>query len=580
MAEEAMGAFEALSALNPRQQRKVMAILERVHHGQEVQAIAEAVQATETAADAAQQLEKVLTQLLESQPVMCVLDAVFSKNGQHKAVVCMPNGARLPLPIHPSVDLEALRKLRKWECVLVAQKEMLVVGVWADDDYLWTQAQGEVVEFRSYFRDRRDMAWVAPQGRNEEIVNLDRPLQEELLEPGASLVLHRGAPNWAIAALSKEKAQTKYRVPIDTIDTRLDDLAGLDPIAERLLEKILTRAVFPELRDEFALDPLHGLTLYSEKPGQGKTALVRALAGEMHDLGQSLGFDFDLWAVQPNELKSHWHGKDAGNVRELAAATHVRAALQDPKRRLVLWIYFDEVDSLGTRMGGDERVSSAQNDVVQALLPVLDGLVSHPAQKSGKVIVVFWGLTNRIDMLDPALRRPGRFGDLVLAMPDYSREDAESILAKYVRAKSIPFVLAGRPVVAPAEEDVRRHILQPALAQVFNASLMYYKTEGQTQNKVEVAAGKILSGASFRSAVNTAKERGAVRKLRGRGIPAVSCEDLTEALVEEALAAAKQLVADRPMLRRVLDVKGPILDAGLTPIEELQDHRYLRMHAG
>ena len=512
---------------------------------------------------------------------MCVLEAVLSKNGQPKAVVRMPNGSRLPLPIHPTVDLDALRKLRKWECVLVAQKEMLVVGLWADDDYLWTQAQGDVVEFRSYFRDRRDMAWVAPQGRNEEIVNLDRPLQEELLEVGTSLVLHRGAANWAIAALSKEKAQTKYRVPIDTIDTRLDDLAGLDPIAERLLEKILTRAVFPELRDEFALDPLRGLTLYSEKPGQGKTALVRALAGEMHDLGRSLVFDFDLWAVQPNELKSHWHGKDAANVRELAAAIHVRAAMQDPKRRLVLWVYFDEADSLGTRMGGDDRVvSSAQNDVVQALLPVLDGLVSHPAQKSGQVIVVFWGLTNRVDMLDPALRRPGRFGDLVVAMPDYSLEDAESILAKYVRAKSIPLMLDGRPVVSPAEEDVRRHILQPALAQVFDASVMYYKTEGQTQNKVEVAAGKILSGASFRNAVNSAKERGAVRTLRGRGVPAVSCEDLIDALIEEAVTTAKQLVADRPMLRRVLDLKGPILDAGLTPIEELQDHRYLRLHAG
>ena len=192
------------------------------------------------------------------------------------------------------------------------------------------------------------------------------------------------------------------------------------------------------------------------------------------------------------------------------------------------------------------------------------------------MVIVFWGLTNRLAMLDPALRRPGRFGDLVLGMPDYSRDDAESILYKYARRQSVPFCLNDQVVVSAAEGDVRRHILQPALARVFDAYVMHYTTEGQGQRRVEVAAGKILSGASFRNAINTAKERGAVRKLRRRGIPAISCEDLTDALIEESCGAAKQLVADRAMLRRVLEIKGPILDAGVLPLEELQEHRYLR----
>jgi len=581
MPEEPENAFHALAGLSPHEQRKLMVILERVHHGQEVQAVAELIQDLGAAADSAQRLEKILTGLLESQPMLCVLEKVVVKDDRPPmAVVRMANGLRVSLPVHPAVDLESLRNLRKWECVLVAQKEMLVVGVWADDDYLWSQAQGEVVEFRAYYQGRKDMAWVAPHGRSEEIINLDRPLRAQTLQPGMSVVLHRNAANWAIAVLSKEQAQSKYHVPIDSIETTLDDLAGLEPIAERLLEKILIRAVFPDLRNEFALDPLRGVILYSEKPGQGKTALVRALAREVEDMGQLAGFDFCLWAIQPNELKSKWHGQDANNVRNLAAAIRARCAAQDPARRLVLWIYFDECDSLGSRMGGDEQVlSSAQNDVVQALLPVLDGLTSDPAQRSGKAVIVFWGLTNRLSMLDPALRRPGRFGDLVLGMPDYSRDDAESILYKYARRQSVPFFLNDRVVVSPAEEDVRRHILQPALARIFDAPVMYYTTEDQGRRRVEVAAGKVLSGASFRNAINTAKERGAVRKLRGRGIPAVSCGDLTDALIEESCGAAKQLVADQAMFRRVLEIQGPIYDAGLLPIEELQEHRYLRLHA-
>ena len=263
----------------------------------------------------------------------------------------------------------------------------------------------------------------------------------------------------------------------------------------------------PSLRDEFALDPLRGVILYSEKPGQGKTALVKALAREVDDLGRTAGFDFCLWAIQPNELKSKWHAAGRQQRSRPGRRHPPRCAAQAPDRRLVLWIYFDEVDSLGSRMGGDEQVlSSAQNDVVQALLPVLDGLTSDPAQRSGKVVILFWGLTNRLAMLDPALRRPGRFGDLVLGMPDYSRDDAESILYKYARRQSVPFCLNDQVVVSAAEGDVRRHILQPALAQVFDAHVMHYTTEGQGQRRVEVAAGKILSGASFRNAINTAKE--------------------------------------------------------------------------
>ena len=117
------------------------------------------------AADSAGRLEKVLTDLLEFPPVLSVLEKVIvNGDGPAAAVVRMPNGPRVSLPIHPAVDIEALRNLRKWECVLVSQKEMLVVGTWADDDYLWSQAQGEVVEFRSYYAGRKDMAWVTPQG--------------------------------------------------------------------------------------------------------------------------------------------------------------------------------------------------------------------------------------------------------------------------------------------------------------------------------------------------------------------------------------------------------------------------------
>ena len=355
MPEDPETTFRSLAGLSPQERRKLMAVLERVHHGQEVQAIAEVIKDLAIAADSAQKLEKVLVGLLDSQPVLCVLETVVVKGDRPPMRSSAWPASRFPC--------RSTRRLTSRPCGNSASGN----ACWWRKKRCWWWACGPTTTISgprprersssSARTARTAKTWPGstPQGRNDQIVSLDRPLCEQALQPGMSLVLHRNAPNWAISLLSKEKAQSKYHVPIDSIDTTLDDLAGLEPIAERLLEKIFIRAVFPELRDEFALDPLRGVILYSEKPGQGKTALVKALAREVDDLGRTAGFDFCLWAIQPNELKSKWHGQDANNVRDLAAAIRARFAAQAPDRRLVLWIYFDEVDSLGSEWAATSK---------------------------------------------------------------------------------------------------------------------------------------------------------------------------------------------------------------------------------
>ncbi len=589
--ENSRDPFEPIAGLTRHEHRELMRIVQRIHRGEEVPAIAEllkdrgrAIQSVDEAREAAEKLEKMLTGLLQAQPMLCRLETLYEQaDGSVRAVVRPGSGPALPVAIHPSVDLDDLRNLKRWDYVLVAQKEMVVIGTWADDPFLWKEAQGDVVEFRGYYEGQRDMAWIAPQGRPESIVHLDASLceQDQELALGASLVLQRDAPHWAIAKLTKDVAQSRYKVPVETLNATLDDLAGLDDVAEQLLEKILIRAIFHELRESLDLDRLRGVLLHSKKPGQGKTALIRALAPDMYRLGRKRGFDFELWSVQPNELKSKWHGQDGQNVRDLDASVRARIAAQDPARQLVLWIYFDECDSLGSRTSTNHQVtSSAQNDVVQSLLPVLDGLQHDAQEEEGRACVLFWGLTNNLGGVDSALRRPGRFGDLVLEFPDYSIDAAEAILFKYARKASIPYSIDGEVLSGVSEEEIRRQVLQPALARVFDAPVMYYTVESHGQQRKEVTAGEVLSGASFRGAMNAAKERAAVRKLRGHGTAGVTLDDLTEALVEQSRSAAGQLVDDQAALRRILDVKGTILDTGTMPLEDLQEHRYLRLQAG
>ena len=169
---------------------------------------------------------------------------------------------------------------------------------------------------------------------------------------------------------------------------------------------VVKRILRSEIREQFDLTPLHGVLLTSAKPGMGKTALMRAFARWLHELGQLHGFDLVLYVVKPNELKVVWHGGDAKLVREeLCGAIRAR---QRKERTLPLFqfVVLDEVDSLGSRAGGDDSfgpTSSAHNDAVQALLAEMDGMDQQMLPPgTPPAHVVFCGLTNRPDLVDAA----------------------------------------------------------------------------------------------------------------------------------------------------------------------------------
>jgi SpoVK/Ycf46/Vps4 family AAA+-type ATPase len=265
--------------------------------------------------------------------------------------------------------------------------------------------------------------------------------------------------------------------------------------------------------------------------------------------------------------------------KELFAPLASRAAART--RRLVQLLVFDEVESLGRRTGGDDphsAGSTAANDVVQALLSELDGVVQReddPGRPPAQLLVV--GLTNRPDLLDEALKRPGRFGDLVLEMPALTRAAAEQILALYARAESVPWLLDGEARTGVEADVVRTRVLEPALAQVFDAVVLRYSTDGRAN--VAVTAGEAMSSVHFVQALESAKSRAARRELEGVGVAAVRVEDVVDALVDQALAAARQMDADRAMLARQLRVQGRILRVEHVAEDALRLSRFVRNSA-
>ena len=527
---------------------------------------------------AAGELQGILEGLLNQDRVLGRLEQVVWHEHRRPTALCRLGNQLMELQIHPNVDPEGLLGLRSWDHICVHAKEMIVTGSLTQPDF-FHRAQAEVVEYKGWFNRERRQVRVARQGNEETIVNLAPEIDAETLQAPASLVLQGDDPRWALAVLPTDEIESRFEYPVANIETRLEDLAGLDVVVEPLVRDILLRLVHPELRQRFDLTPLRGVLLYSYAPGMGKTALMRAMARWLHELGQELDFDVVLYVVKPNELKIVWHGGDAKLVREdLCGAIRARQARQRV-RPLFQFVVLDEVDSLGARAGGDDAVgptSSAGNDAVQALLAEMDGMEQaagasdlDPDRPASHV--VFCGLTNRPDMVDAALKRPGRFGDLVLEMPTATMDTGVRILGVY--ARQLPWWIDGRVHTDVSAHELESRILRPALASVFDVPVLRYATDGRGSESV--TAGRVLASVHLMEAMNSAKKAAAMRELEGVGVPAVGFLDVVEGLLAQAVTAAAALEADRGMLRRQLRVKKPVTRVDLVPREELGDHVFV-----
>ena len=200
---------------------------------------------------------------------------------------------------------------------------------------------------------------------------------------------------------------------LDIPDLRLDDVGDMAEVKQALTETVLWPLSYPDTFARLGVQPARGLLLYGP-PGCGKTFLVRAIAGT----GQA-----NVLSVKGAELLSKWVGESERAVRELfRRAREAAPAL----------VFLDEVDALAP-VRGQSTDSGVSGRVVAALLTELDGL-------EGLRNVVVVGATNRPDLVDPALLRPGRMGRLVFVPPPDPAARAEILRAAAKRTPLGPGV--------------------------------------------------------------------------------------------------------------------------------------------
>jgi transitional endoplasmic reticulum ATPase len=184
-------------------------------------------------------------------------------------------------------------------------------------------------------------------------------------------------------ALKEVQPSALREVLVQVPDVKWDDIGGLENAKQELKEAVEWPLKYPESFDKFGVTPPKGVLIYGP-PGTGKTLLAKAVANESQA---------NFIAVKGPELLSKWVGESEKGVREV---------FRKAKQTAPTVIFFDEIDSIASARSGSSTDSGVTQRVVNQLLTEIDGL-----EELQDVAVI--AATNRVDIMDPALLRPGRF---------------------------------------------------------------------------------------------------------------------------------------------------------------------------
>merc|ERR1712088_285989 len=183
---------------------------------------------------------------------------------------------------------------------------------------------------------------------------------------------------------------------VEVPNIKWDDIGGLEETKRSLQEMILYPIDHPEKFEKFGMQPSRGVLFYGP-PGCGETLLAKAIASECAA---------NFISIKGPELLTMWFGESEANVRDV---------FDKARNASPCIVFFDELDAIARARGGSSGDAGGAGDrVMNQLLTEMDGI--NPAKQ-----IFFIGATNRPDIIDPALKRPGRLDTMIfIDLPDFA----------------------------------------------------------------------------------------------------------------------------------------------------------------
>ncbi len=439
--------------------------------------------------------------------------------GAEDRALVVTGSRRLVVTVGPALSPAALRCGRE---VFLNHEMSVLLSLGLD-----IPGAGSVGVFSHFHEGRAVLKGAAEE---EVVVEVAETVRELGLQAGDRLLYDRDS---LVAFEKVRKGGEEPYLLEETPDVTFEDIGGLEDIIEEITDEVTLHFFHRSLVAQHRLQPAKGMILYGP-PGCGKTMIAKALANY---LARLQGVAARFLNVKPGVHRSMWYGQTEENIRELFALAR-KVSAGDGK---FVALFFDDIDHLGSR--GDSLSTAIDTRVLPAFLHEIDGL-------EGLDRVLLIGATNRPDLLDEALLRPGRFGDKVFRIPRPNREAAREIFRKHL-VPELPYYHTN----GKAPEQIASTLIETVLATLYapngeNAILATLTFRDGSRRPL--TAPQVMSGALIANAVAEAKRRSCLRAMRG-GPVGITTADLLAAVDRELWSIAQRLKPG-PALQQLLDL--------------------------
>ena len=469
--------------------------------------------------DAERQNEKLVNMLQEAKQQIELLKeevdklcappnsyGVFTRANKDGTAEIVVDGRPLRVNVHPKVDPHQFE-----EGQLVLLNEAMNVIEPAG----WVQ-RGEIASVIELLGDGR--AIVLGHTDDERVVTLSASLRSENLKAGDHVMID---PRTQYAYEKMPKSAVEEVMLEEVPDVTYDRIGGLDEQIEVLRDAIELPYLHPEIFAEHQLSPPKGILLYGP-PGCGKTLIAKAVANSLaKSVEKRTGKATPAYFlnVKGPELLNKYVGETEHKIREVFRKAREKASEDVP-----VVIFFDEMDSL-FRMRGSGISSDMEATVVAQFLSEIDGV-----EALKNVIVI--GASNRQDLIDPAVLRPGRL-DLKVKVNRPDKKAAFDIFTKYLKP-DLPFHRSTEERYGSDTSKIVEGLIHDTIEN------MYATTEDNKFLEVTYAKGEreifyfkdFASGAMIQNIVDRAKKK-AVKALIEQGERGIKLEHLIEAVRDE-----------------------------------------------
>jgi proteasome-associated ATPase len=450
-----------------------------------------------------------ITSLKEEVDKLCAPPStygVFLSLNDDGTINILAAGRKVKVNLHPSIKREGIKPGQE----LVLNEGLNVI------ETAGYEIQGEVVILKEVLDEER--AVVTLRADEEKVAIIAEPLRIHKLKVGDHILMD-GKSGYLLERLPKSEVEDLALEEVP--DISYESIGGLGTQLEAIRDAVELPYLYADYYKEHKLAPPKGVLLYGP-PGCGKTMIAKAVANNLaqkvsEKRGEKIkGFFMN---IKGPELLNKYVGETERKIREIFQKAKEKAAEDVP-----VVVFFDEMDAL-FRTRGSGISSDVETTIVPQLLAEIDGV-------EGLKNVIVIGASNRQDLIDPAILRPGRL-DVKIKIDRPDKAAAAEILAKYLTTEVPIHEQEIRPHGGDAQAAINR-LIESAVEQMYALSdeNRFLEVTYANGDKEVLFFKDFASGAMMESVVRRAKKL-ALKRYIATAEKGISLDDLLTAVREE-----------------------------------------------